>query len=101
MSSPSSSTDPNDPRDGAAYLPPGAARRQDQGGGDGAHPVDQIAIRKRNGYNFITPAQWIATDRQTRAELIRSDQVLFLHQGEQVAVRAALLWLRADGGADG
>ena len=96
MSWHNSSTDPERPWSLDAVLPDGARQPGPTSPADDEpHPVDQIAIRKLGGFNMITPAQWQALDRDHRMTLIRDGLVTFLHQGEDVPVKAALLGLRA------
>ncbi len=61
----------------------------------GAQPVDQVAIRKLGGFNFLSVAQWAALPRDEQARLIKSDAVAFLYEGEPVPLRAALLYIRS------
>ena len=52
--------------------------------------VDQVAIRKLGGFNFLEPAQWQSLSRDERMKLIKSGSVSFLSQGEEVPLREAL-----------
>ncbi len=95
MTSPNSSTDPEQPGHLDAYLPGGSRPAPAPGPDpDQPHPVDQIALRKLGGFNFITPAQWSALEREERKRLLKSGEVTFLYQGREIPVRAALLFLR-------
>lgn len=57
--------------------------------------VDQIAVRKLGGFNFLLPEQWSALSREDRMRLIKAGAVTFLSQGEEVPLREALESLRA------
>lgn len=86
------STDPSDPQNGGRYLPIGW--EWDIDGEEEAHPVDKIAIRKLGGFNFINPQQWVNLPRASRERLLRRGSVVFLYEGEDVSVRAALLYFQ-------
>lgn len=57
--------------------------------------IDQIAIRKLGGFNFLEPSQWTALSRDDRMRLIKSGVVTFLSQGTEVPLREALQSLQA------
>ncbi|MEL6984168.1 MAG: hypothetical protein AAFO29_17210, partial [Actinomycetota bacterium] len=59
-----------------------------------ARPVDQIAVRKLGGFNFLSVSQWSALPRDERARLLKGGLVMFLFEGEEIEVRPALLWLQ-------
>lgn len=91
-----SSTEPGQPWTRDAVLPEGVQPPPRQRPlDDEPHPVDQIAIRKLGGFNVITPDRWRELDRDHRLALLRDGLVTFLHQGEDVPAKAALLWLRS------
>jgi hypothetical protein len=52
--------------------------------------VDQVAIRKLGGFNFLEPEQWQSIDRNERMQMIKAGTVTFLSQGEDVPLRDAL-----------
>lgn len=56
--------------------------------------MDQIAVRKLGGFNFLDPQQWVNIPRSDRLQLIKNGSVVFLYQGEEVSVRSALLYLQ-------
>lgn len=94
MSSHDSSTE--EPRRFDGLLPrgqrPGQARSAEV---DEPRPVDQVAIRKLGGFNFISPTQWSVLSREERARLIKGDLVIFLYEGERVPTKPALLYFRS------
>ncbi|MEM9615614.1 MAG: hypothetical protein AAF962_19655 [Actinomycetota bacterium] len=95
MSSQNFSTEPEPARGLDAVLPPG----QDEGAqpnaaASEAHPVDKIAVRKLGGFNLITPEQWGAISAADRKELIKTNMVTFLYEGEEVPLKPALLGIR-------
>ncbi len=57
--------------------------------------IDQIAIRKLGGFNFLQPEQWSAMSRDDRMRLIKSGVVTFLSNGEDIPLREALQALQA------
>lgn len=59
--------------------------------------VDQVAIRKVGGFNFLSTQQWLEVDRERRMGWIKADRVVFLSQGAEVPLRSALLYLKALG----
>ena len=64
------------------------------GVGQGGHPVDQVAVRKLGGFNFLSVGQWAALPRDERARLVKGGLVQFLHEGAEVPVRDALVWFQ-------
>lgn len=58
-------------------------------------PVDQIAVRKLGGFNFLSIPQWMALPRDEKARLIKGELVTFMYEGEEVSLRAALLFLQS------
>lgn len=58
--------------------------------------VDQIALRKLGGFNFIEPKDWFEMPSSEQAELIKGGRVEFLYQGDHVPVRKALEWLQEE-----
>ncbi len=96
MNSRDYSTDPEESSRLKGYLPPGywpppTPKETDEHG----QPVDQVAIRKLGGFNFVSPAQWNAMDREHQRRLIQEGAVTFLYQGAEVSIKAALLTLKA------
>lgn len=78
-----------------AEEPPAPAVASDgQGADQQTHPVDQIAVRKLGGFNFLSVGQWSALPRDERARLVKGGLAMFLFEGEEVDVRPALLWLK-------
>ncbi len=94
MNSRDYSTNENEPRPGG-LLPGSRSNPVPPTPGQESRPVDQIAVRKLGGFNFITPMQWVELPREERARLIKGELVTFLNQGEPVPTRSALLFLRA------
>ncbi len=64
-------------------------------------PVDQIAVRKLGGFNFLSIPQWMALPRDEKARLIKGELVTFMYEGEEVSLRAALLFLQSLNRDDG
>jgi hypothetical protein len=60
-----------------------------------ARPVDQVAVTSDGGCDYLDPSQWVSLSRRERLALIRSDSVRFLHHGDQVPLRSALVYLRS------
>ncbi len=58
-------------------------------------PVDQIAVRKLGGFNFLSIPQWMAMPKDEKARLIKGELVTFMYEGEEVSLRAALLYLQS------
>ncbi len=56
--------------------------------------VDQIAIRKLGGFNFIDIPHWSAMSRGERMKLIKNGSVVFLFQGREVPLKPALLYIQ-------
>lgn len=78
-----------------AAEPPVPAERSEATAVDAqARPVDQIAVRKLGGFNFLSIGQWSALPRDERARLVKGGMVMFLYEGEEVDLRPALLWLK-------
>lgn len=61
---------------------------------DGPMPVDQVAVRKLGGFNFLSVAQWAVLPRDEKARLIKSESVIFLNEGENVPLRSALMFFK-------
>lgn len=64
------------------------------------HPVDQVAVRKLGGFNFLSVGQWTTLPRDEKARLIKGNLVQFLYEGDPVGVRPALLWFKRLSQAD-
>ena len=64
-------------------------------------PVDQIAVRKLGGFNFMSIPQWMMLPRDEKARLIKGELVTFMYEGEEVSLRAALLYLKSLNGEGG
>lgn len=79
-----------------ASEPPAAPTPQADQDGDGTagQAVDQVAIRKLGGFNFLSIGQWAALPRDERARLLKGGLVIFLFEGEEVPVRPALVWFQ-------
>ena len=60
-----------------------------------ARPVDRIAVIEGTTCDYLEPSQWVGMSRRRRLGLIRSDSVRFLHRGEPVPLRSALVYLRS------
>lgn len=58
------------------------------------YPIDQIAVRKLGGFNFLSVGQWASLPRDERARLLKSGMVQFLCEGTEVPTRPALIWLQ-------
>ena len=80
MSSHDYSTDPDEPRSSGGLVP--SPPPQADPPHEEAHPVDQIAVRKLGGFNFLDPQQWVNIPRSDRMQLIKNGSVVFLYQGE-------------------
>lgn len=78
----------------AEEPPAPAVGSEGQGVDPQTHPVDQIAVRKLGGFNFLSVGQWSALPRDERARLVKGGLAMFLYEGEEVDVRPALLWLK-------
>ncbi len=90
-SSPPIERAPSPPEPPVAPQPPRAD------GGDDAkvgHPVDQVAVRKLGGFNFLSVGQWATLPRDERARLLKGNLVMFLFEGDEVPVRPALVWFQ-------
>ncbi len=90
-SSPPIERAPLAPEPPVAPVPP---RAEPEDEAKAVHPVDQIAVRKLGGFNFLSIGQWSALPRDERARLLKGGLVMFLSEGEEVPVRPALLWLQ-------
>jgi hypothetical protein len=95
------STEPTPPVEPAPLVPPPAEQppaptvgSESQDADPQTHPVDQIAVRKLGGFNFLSVGQWSALPRDERARLVKGGLAMFLFEGEEVDVRPALLWLK-------
>ncbi len=77
-----------------AVLPGGYQPSSGQAPAEQQVTVDQVALRKLGGFNFITPLQWIAIERDERMRLIKSEAVVFLSEGDEVPLRSALQYLK-------
>jgi len=77
-----------------APEPPAAPPVEREDDAKAGHPVDQIAVRKLGGFNFLSIGQWSTLPRDERARLLKGGLVMFLFEGEEVPVRPALLWLQ-------
>lgn len=99
MSSHGSSTDQPDPRRYEGLLPRRGQPQEPQGPSaeDQPREVDQVAIRKLGGFNFLDVNQWAALSRDDRMKLIKAGAVLFLFQGEEVPIKPALLYFKLIG----
>ena len=99
MSSQDSSTDNGDDVGLDAVLPGGYQASGNPGAPEPLARVDQVALRKLGGFNFITPLQWVGMGREERMRLIKSEAAVFLSEGQEVPIRAALEYLKelADG----
>lgn len=96
MSSHDSSTNPQDPNRYEGLLPRRSAHREPAvPAEDVPQEVDQIAIRKLGGFNFVDVNQWAAMSRGERMKLIKNGSVVFLFQGREVALKPALLYIQA------
>ena len=96
LSSHNSSTDPNDPYRYEGLLPPRGARQPPPlPAEDAPQPVDQIAIRKLGGFNFIDIDQWSSMPRDERMKLIKNGSVIFVYEGKEVPLKPALRYIQA------
>lgn len=96
MSSHDSSTDPHDPNRYEGLLPRRSASREPEVPVDDVpQEIDQIAVRKLGGFNFIDIPQWSAMSRGERMKLIKNGSVVFLFQGREVPLKPALLYIQA------
>ncbi len=58
-------------------------------------PIDQIAIRKLGGFNFLTIRQWEELTSEMQMRRIQREEVVFLSRGQEVPVREALSYLKS------
>ncbi len=57
--------------------------------------VDQVAIRKLGGFNFLQVEQWLEMPKDDRMRLIKSGVVTFLNDGQETPLRPALEYLQS------
>ena len=57
--------------------------------------MDQIAIRKLGGFNFIDIDQWSSMPRDERMKLIKNGSVIFVYEGKEVPLKPALRYIQA------
>lgn len=58
-------------------------------------PIDQIALRKLGGFNFLTVTQWNELPPDMQLRRIQREEVVFLSRGQEVPVREALAYLKS------
>ena len=78
-------------------LPGGYERPEPEPANSRLQHVDQVAIRKVGGFNFLSTQQWLEVDRDRRMAWFKADRVVVLSQGAEVPLRSALLYLKALG----
>ncbi len=57
--------------------------------------IDQIAIRRKFGFELLDEAGWLALPKQEKIDLITDGRVEFLADGERVPLREALSQFQA------
>lgn len=95
MNSRGSSTDDQYPDRYDGLLPPRASGHEEtEAEPEAIQGVDQVAVRKLGGFNFLTVAQWSAMSRDDRLRLIKAGSVVFLNQGREVPLKPALRYIQ-------
>lgn len=56
--------------------------------------IDQIAVRRRAGFVFLSPADWRSLTPDEQKALVRTGECTFLSGGAQVGLREAIADLR-------